>query len=107
MEEYEEVCRSGIPYLGGDHRPTTDRCKEVLKHLSRIIPTIKRNSEIRQDFFDNGSKLAVIGAPIFNTTSNKVQIVAFDILEDRNSNRNLEINFKQTLYEFYTNKYLK
>lgn len=105
--EYEDACRSGIPYLGGDYPPTTKRCKEMLGHLKKIISIIKRNASIRQDFFDSGSKVCVIGTPFLNSSNNTVQIIAFNILEDNQINREFEVNFKQTLFDFYDQKYLK
>lgn len=105
--EFDDACRSGIPYLGGDYQPTSLRCQQMLGHLKTIIAVIKRNAYIRQDYFTNGSKMCVVGTPFLNTSSNTVQIIGFDMLEDHHASRQLEINFKQTLYEFYDKKYLK
>lgn len=104
--EYGEACRSGIPYLGGDYPPTSTRCKQTMADLERIILIIKRKVYIRQDHFDIGSKVGVIGVPFMNSATEKMEIFAFDMIEDHHTDRDLEINFKQTLYEFYNEKYL-
>lgn len=105
--EYDDACRCGIPYLGGDYPPTTARCQQMLGHLKTIIAVIKRNAYMRQDYFTNGSKICVVGTPFLNTSNNTVQIIGFDMFEDHQANRQMEINFKHTLYEFYDKKYLR
>lgn len=78
----------------------------MLGHLKAIIGRVKRNACVRQDYFGGGSKLCVIGTPFLNTASNTVQVFAFDIREDCQANRDLEVDFKRTLCDFYDKRYL-
>lgn len=78
----------------------------MLEHLRAIITKIKRNAPVYKTDFENGSALCVIGAPFFNVSSNSVQVYATDICEG-SKNRELELDFKRTLCDFYVKRYLR
>lgn len=78
----------------------------MLRYLKTIINVIKRNGEIKQNFFTHGAKVCVIGR-VFRHTDGTNHVFAYDVIEDGSTSREFEIKFKKHLLSVYKERYLK
>lgn len=104
---YELACRNGIPFLGNDHyKSDTVKCKKMLDHCDTILKVINRNMAVTKDNIQNGSKVCVIGAPFLNSRTQTIEILAYNIFEDVNENREMELKLMDLLIQTYETKLL-
>lgn len=99
--------KHGIPFLENNCKPETDECREHLEEIKSILDIIKQrhtsHSKIKETLQKNCVKMAILGAPY--KFKGVIDINAFSMQIDDKPNRNIEINFKRNLIQWYKYMY--
>lgn len=75
-------------------------------HLRCLIQDIRANNRLPSErVFELGSNVLVIGRPFWSSFRESVQVRAYDMFEDGQRSRDLEIAFKMNMANMYETRY--